>query len=204
VAQKRDPIQLVVDLAERLFLILLAIPFLWAFAKSLPTHPTIILLCASEMLGVVLIIIRKPAAVRVHAVAILAAFCGTALPLLVRPGGTPLVPVIASTVCMTAGLVLTVASKVYLNRSFGLIAANRGVKSGGPYRFVRHPMYLGYFVSQLGFLAANLSAANVLVYIAAWSFQLLRIAEEESVLRLDESYVRFTHRVRNRVIPGVY
>ena len=200
----RDPIQFTLDVAERLFLIFLAIPFLWGFARALPTHPTLVLLCASEMLGVILIIIRKPAPVRIGAVAVLAAFCGTAFPLMVRPGGLQLLPSVASSTCMAAGLALSVASKLYLNRSFGLIASNRGVKAGGPYRFVRHPMYLGYFVTQLGFLSANFSTSNVLIYLAAWSFQILRIVEEESVLRQDEAYQQFTLRVPSRLIPGVY
>lgn len=196
--------QRIADLGERVFLILLAIPFLWAFARALPTHPTVILLAASEMLGVILIVIRRSAPLRIGTVPVLTAFCGTALPLLVRPGGMQLVPTIVGSTCMGAGLALSVASKLYLNRSFGLIAANRGVKSGGPYRVVRHPMYLGYMVNQLGFLSMNLSIANILIYLVAWSCQLVRVAEEEAVLKQDEAYRQFTRRVRSRLIPGLY
>jgi len=196
-------IQRIADFGEKIFLICIAIPFLWAFAKVLPTHPTLVLLCASEMIGVILILIRRPAPLRIGTLSVLAAFCGSALPLLVRPGDMQLVPTIVGSTCMSAGLALSVASKLYLNRSFGLIAANRGVKSRGPYRIVRHPMYLGYFVNQLGFLSLNLSIANSLIYLIAWSFQIIRVAEEEAVLRQDESYRQFTQRVRSRVIPGL-
>ena len=202
--EQSNIIQKIVDLGERAFLILLAIPFLWAFAKALPTHPTVILLAASEMLGVILIVIRRSAPLRIGAVPVLTALCGTALPLLVRPGGVQLVPIIVGSGFMAVGLALCVVSKLYLNRSFGLIAANRGVKSGGPYRVVRHPMYLGYIVNQLGFLSLNLSAANLLIYLVAWSCQLVRVAEEEAVLRQDEAYRQFTQRVRSRLIPGLY
>lgn len=197
-------IQRIVDWGEKIFLICLAIPFLWAFAKALPTHPTIILLAVSEMLGVILILIRRSAPLRIGTVPVLTAFLGTALPLLVRPGGMQLLPTIAGSSCMAVGLALCVVSKLYLNRSFGLIAANRGVKSRGPYRVVRHPMYLGYIINQLGFLSLNLSAANSLIYLVAWSCQIVRMSEEEAVLRQDEAYRQFTQRVRSRLIPGLY
>ena len=197
-------VQLSADIAERIFLILLAIPFLLAFVRVLPTRPTLILVCASELMGVIFIILRRPAPIQLGRVAIVSAFCGTAFPLLVRPGGIALVPGIVSSVCITAGLAVSVTSKLFLNRSFGLIAANRGVKHGGPYRLVRHPMYLGYFVTELGFLTANLTALNVLIYLIAWTAQIIRITEEEQVLSRDEAYRRFAQRVRYRVIPGIY
>jgi protein-S-isoprenylcysteine O-methyltransferase Ste14 len=197
-------VQRLADYGERIFLILLAIPFLSSFARVIPTHPYFILLCASEMFGVIFIVIRRTAPLRIGTISVLAAFCGTAFPLLVRPGGAQLVPTVVSTTCMTAGLALSVASKLYLNRSFGLIAANRGVKSGGPYRLVRHPMYLGYIVTQIGFLSANVSAMNLLIYVAAWGFQIVRMSEEEAVLVKDEAYRQLTRRVRSRLIPGVY
>lgn len=197
-------VQQIADIGERAFLVLLAIPFLWAFAKALPTHPTLILLCISEMLGVILIVIRRSGALSLGPLAVLSAFCGTALPLLVRPGGVQICSTLVSTVLMSLGLALCIVSKLYLNRSFGLIAANRGVKSRGPYRLVRHPMYLGYMVNQLGFLTANLSILNSLIYLLAWSFQILRVIEEEAVLQHDEAYRHFAQRVRSRLIPGLY
>jgi protein-S-isoprenylcysteine O-methyltransferase Ste14 len=105
---------------------------------------------------------------------------------------------------MIAGLLLSVLSKLYLNRSFGLVAANRGVKIGGPYRFVRHPMYLGYIINQLGFLIASFTLANFAIYIAAWTFQILRLREEEAILCLDPRYRQFAESVSARLIPGVY
>ena len=40
---------------------------------------------------------------------------------------------------MLIGLYVQISAKVILGRSFGLIAANRGIKVEGPYRIVRHP-----------------------------------------------------------------
>jgi protein-S-isoprenylcysteine O-methyltransferase Ste14 len=196
--------QRIVDISERLFVVLLAIPFVVAFVKVLPTHPNAILVCISEMLGVFLIVIRRSAPLRMGSVAVLAAFLGTAFPLLVRPGGLQLVPTLVSSALMFSGLALSIASKLYLNRSFGLIAANRGVKTRGPYRFVRHPMYLGYIVNQFGFLLSSFSVVTLGIYLAAWTIQIVRVREEESVLCADPDYRDFSARVPTRLIPGLY
>jgi protein-S-isoprenylcysteine O-methyltransferase Ste14 len=59
-------------------------------------------------------------------------------------------------------------------------------------------------VSQLGFLAASFSLFNLVVYLFAWSLQLLRVREEENVLRQDLSYREFAGRVTARLVPGVF
>jgi protein-S-isoprenylcysteine O-methyltransferase Ste14 len=196
--------QRIVDIGERIFVVLFAIPFVVAFIRILPTHPNSILVCISEMLGVVFIVIRRSAPLRIGSVAVLTAFLGTAFPLLVRPGGVQLVPTLVSSILMFSGLALSIASKLYLNRSFGLIAANRGVKTSGPYRFVRHPMYLGYIVNEFGFLLSSFSFMTLGIYVAAWTIQIIRVREEESVLRTDPEYRDFSARVPTRLIPGVY
>jgi protein-S-isoprenylcysteine O-methyltransferase Ste14 len=197
-------VAIVIDVGERLFVALLAIPFMAAFVEVLPTHPQFILLTLSETLAAAFILTRRRGYISMRAVPVISAFAGTALPLLIRPGGAALVPPLISSSLMLSGLVLSVVSKLYLNRSFGLIAANRGIKMGGPYRIVRHPMYLGYFITQLGFLGAGFSPANVAIYLLAWGCQLLRVHEEEAVLQQDSSYREFAGRVTARLLPGVY
>jgi protein-S-isoprenylcysteine O-methyltransferase Ste14 len=197
-------VRFAIDLGERLFVVLLAIPFLIAFAQVIPTHPHFSLLALSESLAVALILTRKSGEMAVRAVPVLAAFAGTALPLLVRPGGIAIIPSIMSTSVMFGGLGLSVLSKLYLNRSFGLVAANRGIKIGGPYRLVRHPMYLGYFIIQSAFLCASFSLVNLGIYLLTWGCQLVRVHEEETVLQQDCSYRQFAGRVTAKLLPGVY
>ena len=60
-----------------------------------------------------------------------------------------------------AGLAWQVAAKVTLGRSFGLLPAARGLVTSGPYRVVRHPIYLGYLITHLAFVAANPTMWNV-------------------------------------------
>jgi protein-S-isoprenylcysteine O-methyltransferase Ste14 len=92
-------------------------------------------------------------------------------------------------------------AKAYLGRSFGIVAAHRGVVFAGPYRIVRHPIYLGYFVTHVGFLLANWSSRNVAIYIVVYFSQVARILSEEQILREDESCRAYCQRVRYRVIP---
>ena len=192
------------DAFERLVLVLLCAPFVLAVAITLTTHPWWILIAISESLAVILILIRKPGAMALAVYPFLIGFGGTALPLIIRPvEGGALVPAAVSSTLMFAGLFLNIASKLFLNRSFGVVAANRGVKRGGPYRLVRHPMYLGYFTTQLGFLLSSFSVQNLLLYLVAWAFQLLRILEEERFLSRDPTYRAYQNKVRYRLIPGL-
>ena len=81
-----------------------------------------------------------------------------------------------------AGLLIALASLGTLGRSFGIVAANRGVKTRGPYRLVRHPAYFGYLVAYVGYVAENPSLANLALLCLSTAFQLVRIGEEERLL----------------------
>jgi protein-S-isoprenylcysteine O-methyltransferase Ste14 len=91
-----------------------------------------------------------------------------------------------------------------LGRSFGLVAANRGVKTNGIYGLVRHPAYSGYLIAYLGYVAENPSLRNITLLAVSTAFQLVRIGEEERVLRGDEQYRAYARRVRYRLVPLVY
>jgi protein-S-isoprenylcysteine O-methyltransferase Ste14 len=192
----------IIDYGERIFLVLLIAPFLLSFARYAPTDPYALALVASESLAVLLILIRKPGQMVTKPYPLIIAFLGTALPLFARPGGPDLLPSEVTFAMMIGGLIINIAAKLALNRSYGLVAANRGVKRGGPYRFVRHPMYLGYFVTQLGFLLSSFNWGLLALYVAAWTIQVLRILEEERVLLQDPAYQEFARQVPRRVLPG--
>jgi protein-S-isoprenylcysteine O-methyltransferase Ste14 len=196
----------VVDYSERLFLVLLSATFLHAILIHATDHPYLLLLAVSETLPVLLIIIRRPGEMVMKPYPWILALVGTAAPLLVRPtaGGFGLLSDGAIAFFMLVGVSFNIAAKISRWRSFGLAPANRGVRAGGPYRLIRHPMYLGYFLTQFGFLLANLSAGNVIKYLITWTVQLLRIREEEKFLLSDEQYRELAKRVRFRVVPGVY
>jgi protein-S-isoprenylcysteine O-methyltransferase Ste14 len=127
---------------------------------------------------------------------------GSGLPLLARPGDVALIPEQAALGLTAIGGVIAIWAKMALRRSFGAIAANRGVKRGGPYRIVRHPMYLGYIIIQIGFLLGYFSLPLLALYVVLWAVQILRIREEEKVLLQDAAYREFAKDVPRRLVPG--
>lgn len=159
----------------------------------------------SEGLVVFLLVFRRESsAVSRSAADWIVAFGGSFVVLLVRPAERALVPDVAGLLLQFLGTGLEVAAKAALGRSFGIVPANRGVIVRGPYRIVRHPIYLGYLVTHVGFLLSNWSARNLAVYAAAYVFQILRILSEERFLGRDERYREYRERVRHRLIPGLF
>jgi len=90
-----------------------------------------------------------------------------------------------------------------LGRSFGLVAANRGIRTCGPYRFVRHPVYTGYILAGTGYLLENPSLRNACLFTVVVLFQAIRILEEERTLARDPAYREYRERVRSRILPYV-
>jgi protein-S-isoprenylcysteine O-methyltransferase Ste14 len=134
----------------------------------------------------------------------LIAFAGTSAPTFVVVGGTPLLPLqVVFWVCLT-GLSLQIAAKINLNRSFGIVPANRGVVTDGFYSIVRHPVYASYLVGHVGFLLLNPNWWNLAVYTAGLSFQVSRMIMEEGLLSQDPAYAAYRQHVRYRLVPGVF
>lgn len=102
------------------------------------------------------------------------------------------------------GFAIVLVALGALGRSFGIVAANRGVKTAGLYSFVRHPAYTGYLVSYLGYVGENASIRNIALLAVGTAAQLVRIGEEERTLLLDQAYRAYLARVPRRLIPFVY
>jgi protein-S-isoprenylcysteine O-methyltransferase Ste14 len=147
---------------------------------------------------------REPARVSGRFVAWIAAPVGTFAMLLARPGGGSGIPHAAAELVQLVGIIVAIASLGVLGRSFGLVAANRGLRVDGPYRFVRHPAYLGYLIAWFGYVAENPSTWNVFVLALGLTAQVVRMREEERVLEDDPDYRRYKLRVRCRLIPYLY
>lgn len=165
-----------------------------------------LILVASESLVVLFIIIRRAAKnVSMRPGDWLLAFGATAAPLLARPAEIePLLPAVVCGLLTLVGLLLQIYAKLSLRRNFGIIAANRGITTGGPYNFVRHPMYSAYMLTWIGFLLANPSAWNFVVYAAGFALQVARLLAEERLLGDDPTYRAFSNAVRYRLVPKVF
>ena len=102
------------------------------------------------------------------------------------------------------GLVVAVLATGALGRSLGLVAANRGIKRAGLYRVVRHPIYVGYVLCNVGYAASFPSVRNlVLVALGAAAFY-IRARVEERFLAGDPVYREYMQRVRWRFVPYVH
>ena len=108
-----------------------------------------------------------------------------------------------ATAIQIVGLMLQVASMFSLNRSIGFVAANRGIKTNGMYRFVRHPLYFAYTIAFFGFLLNHFTIWNLCIYMAMVLALYLRTYCEEQVLREDAEYQQYAKRVRWRLLPFV-
>lgn len=118
--------------------------------------------------------------------------------------GIRLVPETVAASLQVLGICWQLFAKVSLRRSFGILPANRGVVSHGAYRFMRHPMYVGYLVTDIGFLLANFGVQNLLIYGTLFALQACRIYREERLLSTDAVYRFYKEKVRYRVIPGLF
>lgn len=101
------------------------------------------------------------------------------------------------------GVLLTQVSRVYMGRSFGILPANRGIVSKGPFRFVRHPIYFGWLILSIGYAMSYANARNVMLIVVTLPFMLWRIHLEEAHLSADPEYRSYMDRVRYRLCPVV-
>jgi protein-S-isoprenylcysteine O-methyltransferase Ste14 len=134
----------------------------------------------------------------------IAALGGAFAVLLVRPAATAVIPDLFGVALQIIGTLFEVYAKFFLGRSFGIVAADRGIVTDGPYRIVRHPIYLGYLVTHVGFLLTNWSARNMAVYLVEYIFQVARILSEERLLNGDPVYRDYCGEVRYRLVPGIF
>ena len=66
---------------------------------------------------------------------------------------------LASDVLLIAGLAFAIGSVAVLGRCFGILPDVRGLVTHGPYRWVRHPLYLGELTAVLGIVLGSRAAA---------------------------------------------
>jgi protein-S-isoprenylcysteine O-methyltransferase Ste14 len=133
------------------------------------------------------------------------AACGTAVAcavLLQRP------PESVSTAFVLAGDVVAfvaclwlLASVLTLGRCFGVLPEVRGLVTRGPYRFVRHPVYLGELVAAGGLVLAAPTSWNLVVGGVLVAAQVVRMRLEEKALAQEfPEYLAYSARTP-RIVP---
>ncbi len=106
------------------------------------------------------------------------------------------------------GGVLRIAAMVRLGPRFsGLVELQEGhgLETGGPYRYLRHPGYLGGILTLVGWGLAFRSAAGLLVALLIGGFLAARVAGEERFLEeaFGEEWRAYRRRTR-RMVPFVW
>ena len=170
-------------------------------------HPTGLGASLLELTAAVFFLIRRPALVTSRSILAWGATAVVSFGMLAaRPGTADPVAGLETlwAAMQLVGWALAVVCISTLGRSFGLVAANRGIVTSGPYRLVRHPVYTCYLLTQAGYVLENPTTRNAIVIFATVFFQLVRIRTEEQVLEKDAEYVAYRSRVRWRLIPRVY
>jgi protein-S-isoprenylcysteine O-methyltransferase Ste14 len=85
-----------------------------------------------------------------------------------------------SSILAIVGFTISTLALFDLGSSFGVSPANRAVVRDGLYRYLRHPMYLGYAISEFGFVFLN--PINMLTYCMSMSLYFIRTKLENRVL----------------------
>ncbi len=110
-------------------------------------------------------------------------------------------------VAMVAGFAVRWAAIVTLGRYYSRrvrLLPDHTVITGGPYRWVRHPAYLGTLVGHLGFALVFGSWVAALVWAAFFVPMVVRrILVEEPVLFALPGYADYA-RSHKRLVPGVW
>jgi protein-S-isoprenylcysteine O-methyltransferase Ste14 len=154
--------------------------------------------------GVVFLVRRDPRTVSRRPFDWLVAYAAWFISFLVRPGISQPASVAAFGLAVQlAGLALWVWAFATLSRSYGIVAANRGLVTKGPYALVRHPLYAAYMVGGTGYLIQSPSIRNLLVDCSAVALQIVRITIEEHHLASPE-YTLYGDRVRWRLLPRIW
>jgi len=115
-----------------------------------------------------------------------AAFAGTYMPFAIvffcRPAGSPILDLVSTGIGLL-GLFMIIISILHLGKAFSLIPQARNVVRSGPYRWLRHPLYLAEEIALLGTALEYFSALAFGILLLHVSVQVFRIHYEEALLR---------------------
>jgi protein-S-isoprenylcysteine O-methyltransferase Ste14 len=124
---------------------------------------------------------RRPARDPVAFVACIAALAGAA-GLHPPASGSMGAAQTAGLAVAVAGTVWMLASVLALGTCFGILPEARGLVTRGPYRLVRHPLYLGEITVCAGLVIASPSGGNLLLGAIFGAGQVVRMHLEEAEL----------------------
>lgn len=167
-----------------------------------------VLLVTYNVLLVILLLARTDAkAASSSVLARMAAYAGTFGPFLLGfAASSEVTPGLAlvGVSLQAAGMAFVVYSLSVLRRSFGVAPQVRELVRHGPYRFIRHPLYVGEVVALTGAVLVGPSWQKLVILVVTAAIQVYRAIQEERLMsRHDEEYAQYM-KVTSRFLPGVF
>jgi protein-S-isoprenylcysteine O-methyltransferase Ste14 len=159
-------------------------------------------------LVIIFLLIRRPAIRKAPGLAPrIAALAGCVLPsliaLLPRVNASPASTVFTSAIALL-GTVVAIISVFFLGRSFSVCPQARQLVTEGPYRIVRHPIYLAELAMAIAIIWDIEQPWPSIVLLVAGGVQFSRMHFEERVLsEAFPSYREYAKRTA-RLVPGVF
>ena len=105
------------------------------------------------------------------------------------------------------GVLGVIWSLLYLGKSFSVFPAMRQLVTRGPYRLIRHPLYISELMMAFsGGIVSGLEGEVILPACALLTTIMIgvRVSVEERHLSQDELYQLYVNRVRWRLVPWVW
>ncbi len=120
-----------------------------------------------------------------------------------RPLDSPII-IISATLVTILGIAFTLYSLGTLGKNVSIIPQARRLVQTGPYKLVRHPVYLGELVSIFGVILARPSTSAVAIYCLLIALLIYRALQEEKLLAdIFPEYNSYFMR-KARFIPGIF
>ena len=137
-------------------------------------------------------------------ISVFATFIPFIVPLLAGSARTGSVGLTSSTLVLLMSMLFILAALGTLGKSFSIIPQARGLVVRGPYRMVRHPLYLGEIIGVLGLILAGFSALKLFIFLLLVACQVYRAGEEEKLLSVVfQEYAGYASKTA-RFVPRVF
>jgi protein-S-isoprenylcysteine O-methyltransferase Ste14 len=109
-----------------------------------------------------------------------------------------------SALLILVGNVCAVYTVAHLGRSFSIMAEARRLVTNGPYRVIRHPLYLAEQLSVIGTSILYASPTMLALLLVQFGFQVRRMLNEEAVLAASFPEYAAYRQQTSRLIPGIW
>lgn len=120
------------------------------------------------------------------------------------PAGLGRPAALVSNCIVLIGTLASVWIALWLGRSFSILPQARRLVTRGPYRYVRHPLYVAEFLALFGLVWQFALPWSLLLWCVAAAAQFPRMHFEERVLaETFPDYARYAARTA-RLLPGIY